>query len=49
MMINLEYAEDFDGADFILKNGERLPVSRDLAKAARLAFGDFLFKRGPRL
>jgi len=49
MMINLEYAEDFDGADFILKNGERLPVSRDLAKTARLTFGDFLFKRGPKL
>jgi len=48
IIVNLEYAEDFDGTDFILKNGKRLPVSRDLTKAARLAFGDFLFKRGPR-
>lgn len=48
LIINLEYAEDFDGMDFILKNGKRLPVSRNLAKSARLAFGDFLFKRGPR-
>ncbi len=47
-IVNLEYAEDFDGADFILKSGKKLPVSRDLSKAARLAFGDFLFKRGPR-
>lgn len=48
IVINLEYAEDFDGMDFILKNGKKLPVSRDLSKAANLAFGDFLFKRGPR-
>ncbi len=48
LIVNLEYAEDFDGADFILKNGERLPVSRELSKTARLAFGDFLFKRGPK-
>ena len=48
MIINLEYAEDFDGADFILKDGTRIPVSRDLSKAARLAFGDFLFQRGPK-
>jgi len=48
IIINLEYAEDFDGADFILKDEKRIHVSRDLSKAARLAFGDFLFKRGPR-
>lgn len=47
VLINLEYAKDFDGTDFILKNGKRIPVSRDLAKAARFAFGDFLFQRGP--
>lgn len=45
IIVNLEYAEDFDGTDFILKNGKRLPVSRELAKSARLAFGDFLFGR----
>lgn len=45
VIVNLEHAEDFDGADFILKNGKRVPVSRDLAKSARLAFGDFLFGR----
>ncbi len=45
VLVNLEHAEDFDGTDFILKNGERIPVSRDLSKAARLAFGDFLFGR----
>ncbi len=45
VIVNLEYAQDFDGTDFILKNGKRVPVSRDLAKTARLAFGDFLFGR----
>lgn len=48
IVINLEYAADFDGTDFILKNGKKLPVSRDLSKTANLTFGDFLFKRGPR-
>lgn len=48
VIVNLEYAEDFDGAVFILKNGAKLPVSRDLTKAARLAFGDFLFQRRTR-
>jgi len=45
ILVNLEHTEDFDGTDFILKNEERIPVSRDLAKAARQAFGDFLFGR----
>ena len=46
VIVNLEHARDFDGADFILKNGKRVPVSRDLAKTARMAFGDFLFGKG---
>ena len=45
ILVNMEHAEDFDGMDFILKNGKRISVSRDLAKAARMAFGDFLFGR----
>lgn len=43
VIVNMEHAEDFDGSDFILKNGKRVPVSRGLAKAARTAFGDYLF------
>ncbi len=46
VIVNMEHAGDFDGTDFIMKNGKRIPVSRDLAKAARMAFGDFLFERG---
>lgn len=45
-VINLEYAQDFDGSAFLLKNGKKVPVSRNLSKSARQAFGDFLFKRG---
>ena len=45
VIVNLEHVEDFDGTDFILKDKKRVPVSRDLAKAARLAFGDYLFGR----
>lgn len=43
VIVNMEHAEDFDGSDFILKNEKRVPVSRGLAKAARTAFGDYLF------
>lgn len=45
VIVNMEHAEDFDCTDFILKNGKRVSVSRDLARAARMAFGDFLFAR----
>ena len=45
VLVNMEHAEDFDGTDFLLKDGKKIPVSRDLAKAARMAFGDFLFGR----
>ena len=44
VLVNMEHAEDFDGTDFILKGGKRVRVSRGLAKDARTAFGDYLFK-----
>lgn len=46
VIINFEYAQDFDGAAFTLSSGCIISVSRNRAKAARAAFGDFLFKRG---
>lgn len=46
VIVNLGHVADFNGMDFVLKNGKRVPVSRDLAKAARMAFGDFLFGKG---
>lgn len=45
LLVNLDRAEDFDGRDFRLGDGTRLPVSRDLSGAARSAFGDRLFHR----
>lgn len=44
--MNLDRAADFDGRDFRLEDGTRVPVSRDLAGAARSAFGARLFRRG---
>lgn len=51
VMVNLDHAEDFDGSAFYLTGGACIPVSRDLAGAARSAFGDRLFQtgRGPTL
>lgn len=46
VIVNLEHAADFDGTVFLMENGKKITVSRDLSKTARLAFGDFLFKRG---
>ena len=49
VIINLEYAQDFDGTAFTLKDGLKISVSRSNAKSARIAFGDFLFKWGDKL
>lgn len=46
VLVNLDHAADFDGGEFLLDGGARLPVSRDLSAAARAAFGDRLFQRG---
>ena len=46
VLVNMEHAKDFDGTDFILKTGKGISGSRNLAKAVRMAFGDFLFGRG---
>lgn len=46
IIINLEYVADFDGKAFILTNGKKVTVSRNLAKTAKRVFGEFLFKRG---
>ena len=46
VLVNLDRAADFDGRDFRLEDGTRLPVSRDLASAARSAFRDHLFHSG---
>lgn len=44
LLVNLDHAADFDGTVFLLSDGTRLPVTRDLAPAARTAFADRLFR-----
>lgn len=46
VLVNLSQAVDFDGKEFLLKDGRRLGVSRNLSQEARRAFGDYLFNRG---
>lgn len=46
VIINLEYAADFDGTSFVTNDGQHINVSRNLLKSARQTFMDFLFKRG---
>lgn len=46
VLVNLDRAVDFDGRDFRLEDGTRVPVSRDLTGAARSAFGERLFFQG---
>lgn len=44
VIVNLEHAADFDGAAFIMDDGSRAIVSRELAKPARQAFMEFLIE-----
>ena len=44
VIANLEHASDFDGTAFIMDDGSRVVVSRDLAKTARQAFMEFLIE-----
>ena len=45
-IVNLEHAVDFEDAAFIMDEGSRALVSRELVKAARQAFMEFLLQRG---
>lgn len=46
VIINLQHAMDFDGSAFLMTDGTKIGVSRDLQKTARQIFMDFLFKGG---
>lgn len=46
VIINMEYAADFDGTAFVMNTKERISVSRSLTKSARQTFMNFLFQRG---
>ena len=45
-IINMEHAVDFDGTMFLLDDGSKIAVSRELSKLARQHFMDYLFQRG---
>lgn len=49
IVVNLEHAADFDGTVFLLDDGSRVPVSRNLIRSARQAFMKFLFEKEGRL
>lgn len=42
----MEHAVDFDGTMFLLDDGSKIAVSRELSKLARQHFMDYLFQRG---
>ena len=44
-IINMEHAVDFDGTMFLLDDGSKIVVSRELSKLARQHFMDYLFQR----
>ncbi len=46
VVANLEHAVDFDSSSFVMDDGSRVFVSKELVKHARQTFMDFLFKRG---
>ena len=44
-IINMEHAVDFDGTMFLLDDGSKIVVSRELCKPARQHFMDYLFQK----
>lgn len=46
VVVNLEHAEDFEGAAFRMDDGSRVFVSQELQKDARQAFMEYLLNRG---
>ena len=44
-IINMEHAVDFDGTMFLMNNGNKIGVSRELSKSARQHFMDYLFQK----
>ena len=46
VIVNLEHAEDLEGAAFRMADGSRVFVSQELLKPARQAFMEFLLQRG---
>lgn len=47
VIINMQHAADFHETTFVMNNGKKVFVSRDLVKTARQTFMEFLFRKGP--
>lgn len=46
VIVNLEYAADFEDAAFRMEDGSQVFVSKELLKSARQAFMEYLLQRG---
>ncbi|MBP0980757.1 MAG: DNA-binding response regulator, partial [Oscillospiraceae bacterium] len=44
VLVNIEQVEQMEGSDFVMKNGERVPISQRNRQQARKAFFDAVFK-----
>lgn len=42
-MVNMDYIESFDDKDFILNNGERLPIAKARKQDIIQAYADYVF------
>lgn len=47
-LVNMAHVLKIDGLDFVLVNGEKVPISRDNSGAMRSAWADFAFERARR-
>lgn len=45
LLVNLAYVTGLEGADYVMANGTRVPISRDSVAAMRAAWTDYLFER----
>jgi len=42
-LVNFDHVDRIDGFDFLLSNGDRVPISRQSLPAARTAYSDYMF------
>lgn len=48
VIVNMDMVEVFEGKNFVLKNGERVPVQNKLAMKVKQVFADYLFEKAKR-
>ncbi len=42
-MVNMDYIDTWEGDDFILKNGEHLPISKSKKREIIQAYANYIF------